>query len=764
MDDFVINVRQIGNYKQLQYIGANDLLLVQQGGLGGPYACVSQDGLLGQVFERVNVGILPAPDNQGIASSYLITPLGQRQGFNWYVDEDGVQRYLQNGTALYQSFTGSTLTWAAAPSGEKDDPIDTTMWAPVFSIGAGGGLTVSQLTITGTPSAPTDAATVGYVTAHTVASFNTRTGAVTLTLADVTGVGGAPIASPALTGAPTAPTVSTGDSSTAIATTAFVHNAVAAGVATGVTSFNTRTGAVSLTLADVTGVGGAPIAGPAFTGAPTAPTPAGSDNSTAIATTAFVRANFVATGGLTGFAPINSPAFTGIPTGPTPAPGNSTGQLATTAFVTAAVVASTAGVASFNTRTGAVTLTTADITGAGGAPLAGPVFTGVPQAPTAGAGTATTQIATCAFVSAAISASTAGVSSFNGRTGSVTLTAGDVTGVGGALLASPAFSGVPTAPTAAPGTNTTQLATTAFVMATAAVSAFNGRTGSVTLLSTDISAAGGALLTSPAFTGTPTAPTAVPATNTTQVATTAFVTAALVAAGGVTTFNGRGGAVTLLTTDITGAGGAPINSPIFTGTPASVTTAPGNNSTAIATTAFVTAALAAAVVSFNGRVGAVTLTLADVTGVGGAPLASPAFTGIPTAPTASPGTNTTQLATTAFVQAYTPTSISSAVVIANEINVAASISLAAGFNGSITNVTASSAITLTLPNNLAQGFYCTVVQSGAGQITFAPAAGATLNNRQGLTHSAGQYAACSLIVTSNSGGASAVYVLGGDCA
>lgn len=34
-----------------------------------------------------------------------------------------------------------------------------------------------------------------------------------------------------------------------------------------------------------------------------------------------------------------------------------------------------------------------------------------------------------------------------------------------------------------------------------------------------------------------------------------------------------------------------------------------------------------------------------------APLASPALTGTPTAPTAAPGTNTTQIATTAFVQA-----------------------------------------------------------------------------------------------------------------
>ncbi|WP_276360221.1 hypothetical protein, partial [Daejeonella sp. H1SJ63] len=34
-----------------------------------------------------------------------------------------------------------------------------------------------------------------------------------------------------------------------------------------------------------------------------------------------------------------------------------------------------------------------------------------------------------------------------------------------------------------------------------------------------------------------------------------------------------------------------------------------------------------------------------------APLASPALTGVPTAPTAAPGTNTTQVATTAFVTA-----------------------------------------------------------------------------------------------------------------
>jgi hypothetical protein len=78
-------------------------------------------------------------------------------------------------------------------------------------------------------------------------------------------------------------------------------------------------------------------------------------------------------------------------------------------------------------------------------------------------------------------------------------------------LNSPAFTGVPTAPTAALGTNTTQLATTAFVANAVALKAN---------------------LASPSFTGTPTAPTAVAGTNTTQLATTAFVTNAIGDNGG----------------------------------------------------------------------------------------------------------------------------------------------------------------------------------------------------------------------------------------
>lgn len=100
-------------------------------------------------------------------------------------------------------------------------------------------------------------------------------------------------------------------------------------VGTGVTSWNTRTGAVlpasgDYAVADVTGA--APLASPTFTGTPAAPTAAPGTSTTQLATT-----NFVATS----FAPLASPTFTGIPLAPTAAVDTSTTQIATTAFVVA---------------------------------------------------------------------------------------------------------------------------------------------------------------------------------------------------------------------------------------------------------------------------------------------------------------------------------------------------------------------------------------------------------------------------------------------
>ena len=115
-------------------------------------------------------------------------------------------------------------------------------------------------------------------------------------------------------------------------------------------------------------------------------------------------------------APLASPALTGTPTAPTATLGTNTTQIATTAFVAAAVsalinaapgaldtlnelAASLGNDANFaSTVTNALALK---------APLASPALTGTPTAPTATAGTTTTQIATTAFVQAAIAAANA---------------------------------------------------------------------------------------------------------------------------------------------------------------------------------------------------------------------------------------------------------------------------------------------------------------------------------------------------------------------
>jgi hypothetical protein len=117
------------------------------------------------------------------------------------------------------------------------------------------------------------------------------------------------------------------------------------------------------------------------------------------------------------------------------------------------------------------------------------------------------------------------------------LQAGTVLAIGGSLfakLASPAFTGSPTVPTQSPGDNSTKAASTAYVddavASAGGSSVWGGITGTLSS-QTDLVAAldAKAALASPTFTGTPAAPTASGGTNTTQLATTAFVQAAIAA-------------------------------------------------------------------------------------------------------------------------------------------------------------------------------------------------------------------------------------------
>jgi hypothetical protein len=84
--------------------------------------------------------------------------------------------------------------------------------------------------------------------------------------------------------------------------------------------------------------------------------------------------------------------------------------------------------------------------------------------------------------------------------------------------------------------------------------------------------------------------------------------------------------------------------------------------------------------------------------------------------------------------------------------------LLAGDNGKVIKFTNGSAITLTLPSGLGLGFNCSVIQYGAGQITFTTS-GSTLYNRQSHTKTAAQYAVTGLVSC-----VADVYVLAGDTA
>ncbi len=214
-------------------------------------------------------------------------------------------------------------------------------------------------------------------------------------------------------------------------------------------------------------------------------------------------------------------------------------------------------------------------------------------------------------------------------------------------------------------------------------------------------------LASPALTGVPTAPTAAAATNTTQVATTAYVrgeVAALVNSAGATLdtlgeiATALGNDANLSTTLTTAIGlKAPIDSPTFTGT--------------------VTIPAGASISGF-------------------APLASPTFTGTNNvaALTAS-GLITASASGVAFTDGtQTKEGVVSRTPI---IQKTASYTLSAlSERDSMIEMGSASALTLTVPSNATVawpvGTSIDILQTGAGQVTIAAGAGVTINGTPGL--------------------------------
>ena len=78
---------------------------------------------------------------------------------------------------------------------------------------------------------------------------------------------------------------------------------------------------------------------------------------------------------------------------------------------------------------------------------------------------------------------------------------------------------------------------------------------------------------------------------------------------------------------------------------------------------------------------------------------------------------------------------------ANVASISANYSITSADNGKVIQSTSASAISIAIPTGLPTGFNCTVVQMGAGQITFT----GTYLNRGTFTKSASQYSVVSIL-------------------
>ena len=489
----------------------------------------------------------------------------------------------------------------------------------------------------------------------------------------------APLASPALTGVPTAPTAELGTNTTQIATTAYVM-AMAQASADQIKIFKTvhvstpagSANVVADDMADVLSV----IQGDNITLTANAV-----DSSITISATdtTYSEATTDAAGLMSA---ADKTKLNGIATGANKTTVDSALSTTSTNPVQNKVI---------NTALGTK------------ANLASPTFTGTPKAPTAAAGTNTTQIATTAFVKAAVDTSASGLNIFktvkigdtsivaDSATDTLTLEAGDnvtltpdatndkVTIAATDTTYSEATTSAAGLMSAADKTKLNGIATGANkTTVDSSLSSTSTNPVQNKVINTALTAK--APLASPALTGTPTAPTAAAGTNTTQIATTAFVKNAVdTSASGLNIFKtiaiGDTSIVADSATDILTlvAGDNITLTPDATND--KVTIAATDTTYSEATTAAAGLMSAADKTKLNGIAAGANKTTVDTalsttstnpvqnkvinTALGTkAPLASPTFTGTPKAPTAAAGTNTTQIATTAFVKNAVDTAVS----------------------------------------------------------------------------------------------------------
>lgn len=275
MSDLVIDVRQISSYPTIGASNGSETLLLQQGGLGGPYATINAETLVTTALNdggSMGIGYTlpatnPAAAGQLFASNF-IAPIDGGFQFNVFIDATGQLRYWNAGTAADWSWDQSVgFIWRQFTAGSAGAP--AVFLPPIMQLTTAGNLLLSNgtLTVARDPANPFDVATLNYVGNNTVHSFNNRNGQVVLNSADV--YNALRLCDP-------------------LATQPWVQNAINASIQNllwtcpFVNRWNGRTGSVYLMLSDITTVfyqsGQQPIS----------PTPPITSNDDSIATTKFV--------------------------------------------------------------------------------------------------------------------------------------------------------------------------------------------------------------------------------------------------------------------------------------------------------------------------------------------------------------------------------------------------------------------------------------------------------------------------------------------
>jgi hypothetical protein len=198
------------------------------------------------INDQINGNSIASSSESGGLGMYYLGPPGS-----------GV---LLSSAATVPSKFGNIVSATTPATSDNSTKLATTAWVNAQGFGAGSGNVAG-------PGSDTngDFACFSGTNGKTLADCGVAPAALApLASPTFTGTptvpGYATLASPALTGTPTAQTQSSSDSSTDIATDAFVKNQAYA-----------------------------PLASPTFTGTPTAPTVSAGDNSTKLATTAYVR-------------------------------------------------------------------------------------------------------------------------------------------------------------------------------------------------------------------------------------------------------------------------------------------------------------------------------------------------------------------------------------------------------------------------------------------------------------------------------------------